>query len=190
MEETITEKATEPQDIRKDFFHYLFKYKDPDTGELVLSRNELWMECELLIVAGADTTATVLAGLFFHLVHNPDIQERLAKEIQSEFSHIDEIVAGPRLHACKYLRAVISEGLRLSPPVAAELPRTVMSGGTVVEGHFFPADTHLSICTYCLGLNEDVYPEPFRFRPERWMEDSPGSSEESVQLAESGLSAF
>lgn len=190
VEEGIAEKAPEPQDVRKDFFHYLFKYKDPDTGKLVLSRNELWMECELLIVAGANTTATVLAALFFYLVHNQDVQERLASEIQSEFSHINEIVAGPKLHACKFLRAVISEGLRLAPPVAAELPRTVLPGGTYAEGHFFPPGVDLSICTYCLGLNEDVFPEPFQFRPERWMKDMEGSSEESVKLAESGLSAF
>lgn len=148
------------------------------------------MECELLIVAGADTTATVLAGLFFYLVHNPEVQERVAKEICLEFSNINEIVAGSRLHGCQYLRAVISEGLRLCPPVAAELPRTVLPGGTVADGQFFPPGTDLSVCTYCLGLNEDVFPEAFRFRPERWMKDEPGSSEESVKLAESGLSAF
>jgi cytochrome P450 len=189
-EEAIAEKATEPQDVRKDFFYYLFNYKDPETGELVLSQNELWMECELLIVAGADTTATVIAALFFYLVHNPDVQEKLAKEIDSEFSHVSEIVAGPKLHACKYLRAVISEGLRLAPPVAAELPRTVLPGGTFAEGHYFPPGVDLSVSTYCLGLNEDVFAAPFQFRPERWMSDAPGNSEESVKLAESGLSAF
>ncbi|KAI0128338.1 cytochrome P450 [Xylariales sp. AK1849] len=190
LEEAIMKNGTEPEDVRKDFFHYLFNYKNPDTGENILSRNELWMECELLIVAGADTTATVIAALFFYLVHNLDVQAKLAQEIRSEFSHVSQIVAGPKLHACKYLRAVISEALRLAPPVAAEPQRTVAPGGSFADGHFFPPGVELSVCNYCLGLNEEVFPDPFRFRPERWMAEAPGNSEEAVKRAESGLSAF
>lgn len=46
--------------VRKDFFHYLYKAGDPENGGLGFSTAELWEEMQLLIMAGADTTAIVL----------------------------------------------------------------------------------------------------------------------------------
>jgi cytochrome P450 len=81
----------------------------------------------------------------------------------------------------------------MTPPGPAELAREVLPGGTTVEGQFFPPDTKVSTCLYCLSYNNDVFPEAFKFRPERFLdvtEDPLGDSKENFALAESGVCAF
>lgn len=178
---------------RQDFFHYLYHAIDPETSERGFSLDELYGECESLIIAGSDTTAIILSALFFYLARRPEVQARLAREIRSIFSSSSEIKAGLKLHSCTYLRAVIQEALRMTPPVSAEPSREVLEGGTTVDGFFFPAGVKVSTGLYCLSYNKDIYPEPFEFRPERWIVsggEEGGSSPESVALADSGFCAF
>jgi cytochrome P450 len=150
----------------------------------------LYAECELLIIAGSDTTAIVISAAFFYLAHNPRIQEKLTREILLAFSSYDEIKAGAKLQDCRYLTAFLHEAMRMAPPVAAEPPREVREGGTTIDGHYFPAGTLLSTAFWAQHYNKDYYPEPIKFRPERWIVGEEGSTEESVALAESAFCAF
>lgn len=171
-ERKATEEAAqrgEAKAPRNDFFTYLFKVRDPETGALGYSEGELWEECALLVVAGADTTAIVMSAILFYVIRLPEVQEKLMVEVQAAFKNDTEIAPGPKLHSCKYLRAVVLEGLRMAPPVAAELSREILPGGTVVDREFFPAGINLGTCTYALSYSEKVFPEPFTFRPERWL---------------------
>lgn len=176
---------------RKDFFHYLFHAEDPETGTRGFPAHEMYGEAELLIIAGSDTTAIVMAALLFYLVRNQGIQAKLVDEIRSAFSSSSEIKSGPKLQSCKYLRAFIQEGLRMTPPVGGETLREVREGGTDVDGTFFPPGVNVSVSYYCLSYNKDIYPEPTKFRPERWLVGKKdGSTEEDVAIAESGACAF
>jgi cytochrome P450 len=180
-------------EIRKDFFYWLFKAEDPETGKRGYSLDELFGECELLTIAGSDTTAVVVSGAFFYLARRPDIQAKLVKEILSTFSSFDEITSGSKLMSCKYLTAFLEEALRMLPPVSAEPARTVLPGGTTVAGHYIPEGLNVSTGLYCLSFNKDYYPEPFTFRPERWIvsdDASLGSSAESVAAAQSASCSF
>lgn len=175
---------------RKDFFHYLYHATDPETGKQGFPLEELYGECEALIIAGADTTAIILSAMFFYLARRPHIQDKLAREILANFASSGDIEAGAALHSCKYLHAVIQEALRMTPPVSAEPSREVLEGGTTVDGAHFPAGVNVSIGLYCLSYNKDIFPEPFEFRPERWLAGEEGTSKESLALAESGFCAF
>ena len=187
------EKNPKPEgEVRKDFFHWLFKAVDPETGERGYDLDELYAECELLTIAGSDTTSVVLSAAFFYLARRPDIQAKLVEEVRSAFSSYSEIKSGNKLMSCKYLTAFLQEAMRMTPPVAAEPSREVLPGGTTVDGHYIPEGLHVSTGLYCLSYNENVYPEPFAFRPERWIvgEGEDGASAESVALAENGFCAF
>ena len=193
VEQDLKKSGASEASARKDFFHYLFDAKDPETGKLGYDLGELYGECELLTIAGSDTTAITFAATTFYLARNPKMQDKLAREIRSTFPSYDEIVAGPKLHSCKYLKAFINETLRTTPPVPADLAREVLPGGTTVEGHFFPKDVQVSTSLYCLSHNKDVYDKPFTFRPERWLdntEDPDGDPSEKVALSEAGFCAF
>jgi cytochrome P450 len=188
------EKNPKPEsEVRKDFFYWLFRAVDPETGERGYTLDELYAECELLTIAGSDTTAIVISAMFFYLSRFPELQAKLAREIQSTFSSLDDIKGDLKLHSCKYLTAFIQEASRMTPPVSAEPSREVLAGGTRVDGHYIPAGLCVSTGLYCLSYNDHVFPEPFRFRPERWIvsdDEKEGSSAESVELAEKGFCAF
>ncbi|KAM0562878.1 hypothetical protein ACHAPJ_001718 [Fusarium lateritium] len=179
-------------DTRKDFFHYLFRAVDPGTGK-GYTKDELFGESESLIIAGSDTTAISTAAAFFYLSRNPQAQEKLAKEITSAFSSADEIKSGTTLYSCHYLRAFIDETLRMSPPIPADLSREVEKGGIIVDGQYIPEGIKVSTAAYCLHHNPEFYPEPSKFRPERWIvdeKDESGVSAESVSLAQSTFMPF
>jgi cytochrome P450 len=118
---------------------------------------------------GADTTATQLAANFFYLTNNPRTLACLKLEIRKKFSSLDDIRLGPDLDDCRYLQAVVNETLRLSPSVPGVLPREVLSGGLLVAGEMFPSGVEVSVPIYALHHNEEVFFEPHRFIPERWM---------------------
>lgn len=193
-DEQELEKNPKPEGkVRKDFFHWLYKAVDPETGKRGYDLEELFAECELLTIAGSDTTSVVLSAAFFYLARRPSVQAKLAQEILSTFSSYDEIKSGSKLISCKYLTAFLQEAMRMTPPVAAEPSREVLPGGTTVGDHYIPAGLHVSTGLYCLSYNSNIYPEPFNFRPERWIVDESGeegSSAESVALAENGFCAF
>ena len=175
---------------RKDFFYYLLNARDPETGK-GFTGPELWGESNLLIIAGSDTTSTALAAAFFYLVHNPKALEKLTEEVRSTFSDIEEIHSSPTLNSCVYLRSVIDEAMRLSPPVGGLLPREVLSGGIDIDGLHIPEGCIVGTPHYALHHNPEYFPAPFEFIPERWIPDSSAIvTKETVATAQSAFCPF
>jgi cytochrome P450 len=184
------EKARE-EDVRKDFFHYLLRGRDPETGG-AYSDSELAAETVLLISAGADTVSITIAACIFYLVHTPLVLQRLAGEIRAAFTSVEDICySGPTLSSLPYLRACLDETLRMTPPAPGHLPRKVMPGGATIDGVYYPAGTNVGVSTYAIHHSEESFLEPFSFRPERWIAGSDtGVSEESVTAAQAAFCPF
>lgn len=92
----------------------------------------------VIMMAGAVTTATFLAGVTFYLGHNKAALSRLQHEIRSRFNSLEEINSKD-LMECEYLHAVMEEGLRIYPPAGAgHLSRIVPKGGCEIEGEWIP----------------------------------------------------
>lgn len=138
---------------------------------------------------GSDTSAVGLSACFFYLTRYPDAYKRLADEIRSAFDSVDEIITGPKLAKCAYLNACIDEAMRMAPPVSACMWREVEAGGAVVDSEAIPAECDVGVGIYAIHRNEDIYPEPFVFSPERWIVDS-NNPEEQVAMARNALSTF
>ncbi|KAJ4357742.1 uncharacterized protein N0V89_002318 [Didymosphaeria variabile] len=155
---------------RRDFFYHLLNAKDSETGN-GFSMDELWGESNLLIIAGSDTTSTAMAATFFYLAHNLMTLQKLCQEVRNTFSDVEEIVSGPKLSRCAYLRACIDESMRMTPPVAGALPRQVLSGGIDIDGHHIPAGVDVGVPHYAVHHNADYFPRPFDYVPERWLSD-------------------
>lgn len=114
-----------------------------------------------------------MSSIFFYLSRNPSSYAALAHEIRTAFPSGREIQAGPKLAGCRYLRACIDEGMRLSPPVPGipwreQDPNS--SGPLVIDGHVIPKDTLFGVSAYAIQHNEAYFPDPFVFRPERWLD--------------------
>jgi cytochrome P450 len=182
---------------RKDFFYYLLKAKDPETG-LGFSMQELWGESNLLIIAGSDTTSTALASAIFYLVHNLTCLSKATAEVRNSFTDVEVIKPGEQLNNCHYLRAVIDEGMRLSPPVGGLLPREVLPGGLTIDDQPIPERAVVGVPHYAIHHNPSYFPDPFGFHPERWLvasknergEWSEGATKEEIDRARSAFAPF
>ena len=175
---------------RKDFFYYLLKAKDPETGK-GFSTPELWGESNLLIIAGSDTTSTALTATIFYLVHNPRTLEKLAKEVRDAITDVEEIRSGRTLSKLHYLRACIDEAMRLSPSVGGVLPRQVLPGGLEVDGQQLPEGTVVGVPHYAIHHNPEYFSQPFEFKPERWIAESePSITSDTVSTAQSAFCPF
>ncbi|KAA8913662.1 cytochrome P450 [Sphaerosporella brunnea] len=169
---------------KKDFFYYLLNAKDPETGR-GFSTKELWGEANVLMIAGSDTTATALSSTIFHLCRHPQMLAKLKAEIRGAFASPDDIVTGKELADCHYLKACVDEAMRLAPPVPGLLPREVIAP-CKIDGHDIPEGTVVGVPIYTIHHNPEYFPEPFEFRPERWLE----GNEEQLEKARSAFNPF
>lgn len=153
---------------RKDLFEMLSHAKDPESGR-GFSTEEIIAESVTLVVAGADTSATAMAAIFFYLSRNPDCYARAAAEVRSTFASAGEIQGGAKLNSCRYLRACIDEAMRMSPSVGQTLAREVPAGGAIVDGDFIPGGCDVGVPIYSIHHKEEIYSDPFTYNPERWL---------------------
>lgn len=170
MKERIAKEEEEEKEVRKDMMHYILNAKDPVTSR-PFTQLELEAETSLLIAAGADTTSSSLAAAFFYLMlpSSEPILQYLQQQLRKDFAEVSSITwSAVKNHA--YFRAVVEEILRFSPAVPSELPRTIIAKpGIEIAGEFIPAGTTVGCSAYVLHHDEAAYPEPFAFKPERWI---------------------
>ena len=119
----------------KDFLYYLMKQQDKEQ----LNIDEVIVNGALFIIAGTETTAGFLTGLFNHLTRpeNKHILEKLTAEIRAAFKSEGDI-SFEELVKLPYMTAVIEEGLRIFPSAPIGFVRTVPKGGDTVCGEFIP----------------------------------------------------
>ena len=129
-----------------------------------LSVSETRAQCKDLIFAGTDSTGMNLATICFMLVKYPEKYEKLKQEVIESKSTEDEVLL------LSYLRAVVSEGLRLAMANPSRLPRVVPGEGWTFKGTYFPGGTEVSCTPFELHLNGDIFDNPNEFRPERWLD--------------------
>lgn len=136
-----------------------------------IAPDEVRVQCQAVVFAGADSTAIKLATILFHLVRNPERRHRLREALlPADGDSGGAAGATTEPQQVPYLRAVVKEGLRLGMANPTRLTRVVPTGkGLQVDGFFLPPGTVVGSAAYVLHHNPDVFPEPFAFRPERWL---------------------
>ena len=125
----------EKETARPDFMTYIMRNQDSD--EKRMTRDEIDSNANLFLIAGSETTATVLSGTTYLLLKNPEVMKKLAQEIRGRFKSASEITID-EVNKLEYLIAVLSEGLRYYPPVPTGFPRVVPQGGDNLSGHYVP----------------------------------------------------
>jgi cytochrome P450 len=146
---------------RADVLSLLLAARAED-GE-ALSDRELRDELLTLVLAGFETTANSLAWTWERLLRTPHAYERLR----------DAVRCGKQ--ASEHVEATIIEGMRCRPVVPI-IGRRVSVPWRLGE-YVLPAGTAISISILLLHHREDLYEDPFAFRPERWLNRRPGSYE-------------
>ena len=113
--------------------------------------------------------AYVLRGTAYHISANPSVRQRLWKELKTAIPDPNGQVSLPELEKLPYLTAVIQEGLRLSDPVGHRITRQFPDKTLDYHGKTIPAGATVSMTTLLIHQNEDIFPEPLTYRPERWL---------------------
>ena len=124
-----------------------------------MSDRQLRDELLTLLVAGHETTATALAWAVERLARHPDKLERLAAET--------------RAGEDRYLKAVVYETLRLRPVIS--LVNRTLKAPMRLGGYDLPAGVKVVPSIFLVHRRPDVYPEPERFLPERFLDTAPGT---------------
>jgi cytochrome P450 len=115
---------------------------------------------ELMTLLTDGPTSSSLAWVFERLLRHPEKLRRLQ----------DEVLAGEQ---DAYLDAVVKETLRLCPPVPVVVRRLLEP--MQLGGRELPAGTTVAPCVYLIHRNEEIYPNPRHFLPERFLERPPGT---------------
>lgn len=118
-----------------------------------LTLEEMHTNAPLFMLAGTETTATLLSGLTYLLLKNPETFKLLAKEIRDAFPSVESmsIAEMPKL---KYLSSCLEEGLRMYPPVPIGLTRRAAPPeGADILGKFVPPNVSVSLLKLLGGAN-------------------------------------
>ena len=130
---------------------------------------EIRDELVTMLAAGHETTASGLCWAFQWLLGLPDVLAKAQAELSEVFG--DGPFDPARLKELKYLEAAVQESLRLNPPVP-NCGRWVAKD-TELAGFKIPAGHYVCPCPYLTHRNPEIYPEPDRFKPERFLEKRP-----------------
>jgi cytochrome P450 len=96
----------------------------------------------IILIAGSETTATLLSAVTWHLCKNTSVMDKLTKEIRESFSGEGEINM-TSVNKLKYLLAVLDEGMRIHPPVPVGSVRVTPPEGAIINGNFVPGRVQL-----------------------------------------------
>ncbi|MFL5823934.1 MAG: cytochrome P450 [Solirubrobacteraceae bacterium] len=151
--ELVDERRADPQE-RDDVLAMLLSARHEDGAPM--PDQELRDELMTLLVAGHETTASTLAWCFERLARDPETVERL------------------RVEDDDYLTATIQEALRCRPVLPNVAPRLVVKP-IEVGGWSYPTGVCLVPNAYLIHHDPDLYPNPYAFRPERFLDQAPGT---------------
>ena len=162
-QEVISEARKDPnleqrRDLLALFICSKMHFDDKDLRDIILN----------LTIAGRDTTACTLTWMVYILTQNPEVEKDLCAEIdrvlQGEVPTLEDLSPDNM----PYLNGVLFESLRLFPPVPVD-GKAVSEDTEYLDGTRIPKGVRLFFVPYAMGRDPDVYPDPLKVDPNRWI---------------------
>ncbi|KAK8083742.1 Fumagillin dodecapentaenoate synthase [Apiospora saccharicola] len=138
-----------------------------------LTQRECETEGLFMVIAGSDTTASVVRSTMLHLLSSPRIYHKLKQTIRQavEEGRASSPIQLDEAKRISYLQAVVYEGLRIRAPAPGLYPKTVPAGGDWLHGQFLPAGTAVGMNAAALTRSRALFGDDSDlFRPERFEE--------------------
>jgi len=140
---------------RPDFMDSMLKHRGDKDG---LTDAELISNSTALIIAGSETTATLLSGVTYWLLRTPNALRKATDEVRNSFENEEDVNFTHATTRLPYMLACLEEGFRMYPPVPTGLPRYTLPGPpTQISGYQIAAGVSFeffatSFTTCSLGL--------------------------------------
>jgi cytochrome P450 len=160
---TIAKRRRDPDLLRRGDILSLIMRARTEEGE-ALSDRELRDELMTLVLAGHETTANQLAWTWERLLRQPEAHERLLEAVRTDAEDAEDVIEATLIEAMRSRPVIPMTGRRVTVPWR-------------LGDYGVPAGTPVGISILLLHHREDLYPDPFAFRPERWLDRKPGTYE-------------
>ncbi|XP_029315622.1 cytochrome P450 [Cottoperca gobio] len=167
--EKIQEEVHLNQEVEGAYLTHLLLSEEMTVTEVLGSITEL-------LLAGVDTTSNTIAWSLYSLAKMPEIQEQLYQEV-IRVCPGDKVPNSEDISHMPYLKAIIRETLRLYPVVPGNA-RVSVETEFVVGDHLFPKNTLFHLCHYAVSYDENIFPDPHTFLPQRWLRGVGGKSKQ------------
>ncbi|KAF8796534.1 Cytochrome P450 4V2 like protein [Argiope bruennichi] len=136
-----------------------------------LTEEDVKHEVDTFALAGHDTAAVTVTWALYLIGLNPDVQVKVHEELDRILGeNIDKDVTEKDLNDLCYLDCVVKETLRLYPAVPA-IGR-IVEEDTTICGYTLPKGATCVFCSYLLHRDEDVFPDPEKFDPNRFLPEN------------------
>jgi cytochrome P450 len=139
------------------------------------SDEHLLRQCMTLLVAGNDTTVSLISWALYYIFRNPEVETTLVRELTEQGGD------------SPMLDAVCKETLRLRPPALGAERETTRAYNLVWQGtdgqecqHTLPARSRIGVALFLMQTHEQNWVDPLSFRPDRWLNDGDGATAASV----------
>ncbi|KAF8404179.1 hypothetical protein HHK36_009059 [Tetracentron sinense] len=159
-------KSSGEEDFITSYADTLLDLQLPDERRK-LNETEMVSLCSEFLIAGVDTTSTVLQWIMANLVKHQDIQAKLFSEINGVMGSGEEEIKEEDLQKMAYLKAVVLEGLRRHPPGHFIVPHAVTED-ICLDGCVIPKNATVNFMVAEMGWDPKVWEDPMEFRPERF----------------------
>ncbi|XP_077563276.1 cytochrome P450 3A24-like [Haemaphysalis longicornis] len=140
-----------------------------------LTEDEAMAQCLVFFVGGQHTTSSLIAHILYLLSIHPEVQEKLRMEVDECFETHGDHISLDVVSKLKYLHCVVSEALRMYPPIG-RLERSPVEDCILGDtGIKLKKGDLVAIPVYAMHHDPQYFPDPFTFKPERFDDDNVGS---------------
>ncbi|KAL4736476.1 cytochrome P450 [Aspergillus similis] len=175
---TVQKRLSSITHTRPDFVDSMLRGRsrscsenDWEKTQAALTDSEIVANSNLLIIAGSETTATLLSGTTYWILRSPRVLSRAVCEVRSVMKGEADITVQKVSTELPYLLACFDEAFRLYPPVPTGLQRRTLAP-TRISGYEIPQGTKVSIHQSAAYRSHSNFHLPNDFIPERWLPDA------------------
>lgn len=152
---------------RRTIFHDYVEAKLPPS---VQTPQGFVDDADSFIGAGYETSGHTLSTATFHILDNPKIYNRLVSDIINHWSDPRIIPSWKEFESIPYLHATVKEALRMAMGVSMRLPRVNPLLPVKYREWQIPCNTILSMTQHDVLYDPKIFPDPYTFKPERWLD--------------------